>query len=415
MGFSIVASHAKGKVSKDKIFAANDAAVKKAAAIGKENVVNATIGAIYDENEQLYCLPTVEKVYRSLPTVELIQYAGIAGLPDFIEAVVGEACGNSRPTANIGVVATAGGTGALHHLVWNYSAQGDKIITSDWYWGAYGSICQEALRELTTYKMFDENGKYNVDGLEEKIRQLAKEQENVVVIINTPAHNPVGYTVSNEEWDDILQRMQAVIKETGKNIVLFVDLAYLDYAGEREQVRSFIKKFENLPKEMLVILGYSMSKGFTLYGQRTGAMIGISSNEDVIKEFKNINEFTSRATWSNINRPCMRTLVNICKDKEIFDAIRSERQNMYELLKARADIFTQEAKEVGLDMLPYIAGFFLSMESKNSDAICEKLQEDNVYAVPLAKGVRIAVCSVTKEKMKGLATKVKKAFDTIEK
>lgn len=415
MGFSIAASHAKGKVSKDKIFAANDAAVKKAASIGKENVINATIGSIYDENEQIYCLPTVEKVYRGLPINEIIQYAGIAGLPEFIEDVVGEACGNSRPDAFIDVVATTGGTGALHHLVWNYSEQGDKIITSDWYWGAYASICQEALREITTYKMFDESGKYNVKGLEEKVRELAKTQKNVVVIINTPAHNPVGYTVSNAEWDEIIQKTQEVIKDTGKNIVLFVDLAYFDYAGEREEVRSFIKKFEKLPKEVLVILGYSMSKGFTLYGQRVGAMIGISSDKDVIQEFKDVNTFTSRATWSNINRAGMRILSNVCRDKEAFASVRKERQEIYKMLKARADIFTQEAQEVGLKMLPYIAGFFLSIESDDPDAICEKLKEDNIYAVPLAKGIRIAVCSVKQDKMKGLATKVKKAFDALEK
>ena len=45
-----------------------------------------------------------------------------------------------------------------------------------------------------------------------------------------------------------------------------------------------------------------------MYGQRVGAMIGISGNEEVITEFKNINTYTSRATWSNINRACMKPM-----------------------------------------------------------------------------------------------------------
>lgn len=415
MSFSIAASHAKGKAAKDKIFAASNAANAAAAVHGKENVINATVGAILDEKGVLACLPTVEKIYRALPTNELIQYAPIEGLPDFLEAVVGEACGQSRPDAYIGAVATAGGTGVLHHTIWNYSSEGDKILTSDWYWGAYASICKDMLRTLDTYEMFDADKKYNVNALDAKIRELCKTQDNVVVIINTPAHNPVGYTVTNEEWDEILKRVQAIIKETGKNIVLLVDLAYLDYGGDREQVRSFIKKFTNLPKELLIVLGYSMSKGFTLYGQRTGAMIGISSNEDVVEEFKGINQFTSRATWSNINRPCMRVLVNICKEQSTLSEISKERDELYQMIKKRADIFAKEAKDVGLDMLPYIAGFFISLPSKDPDAVCEELKKDLVFAVPLAKGVRIAVCAVPETQMKGLAAKVKKAFDAVEK
>ena len=415
MAFSILAKHAQGKVAKDKIFIASTAANQAIEKYGKEQIINATIGAIYDESGQLCFLPTVEKCYRDLPSPELIQYAGISGLPDFIDAVIDEACGKSRPNAHMAAIATAGGTGVIHHVVWNYASEGDKIITSDWYWGVYASICKDMLRSLETYEMFDKNNKYNIDALESKMRELAKTQDNVVAIINTPAHNPTGYTVSNEEWDAILDRSKKIIEDTGKNIVILVDLAYLDYAGEREEVRSFIKKFENLPEKLLIVLGYSMSKGFTLYGQRTGAMIGISSNPNLIQEFKDANQFTSRATWSNINRPCMRTLVNICKDPQAFAAVQKERTHYYNMIKERADIFSQEAKEANLKMLPYIAGFFISMESKDPDAICDKLHEDFVYAVPLAKGVRIAVCSVPKEQLYGLAAKVKKVFVAIEK
>ena len=88
MVMSVAAQHAKGKFAQDKIFGANAAAVAAAAKYGKENVTNATIGAILDEDEQLVCLPTVEKVYRSLATNELIAYAPISGLPEYLEGVV---------------------------------------------------------------------------------------------------------------------------------------------------------------------------------------------------------------------------------------------------------------------------------------------------------------------------------------
>ena len=56
-------------------------------------------------------------------------------------------------------------------------------------------------------------------------------------------------------------------------------------------------------------------------------------------------------------------------------------------------------------MLPYVAGFFISIPAKNPDAVCEKLHEENIFAVPLAAGVRIAVCAVPLKKIKGMAAK----------
>ena len=94
---SIAANHAKGKSAQDKIFGANAAAVAAAAKYGADKVTNATIGAILDEDEKLVCLPTIEKVYRGLATNELIAYAPISGLPDYLEKVITVSFGTSRP------------------------------------------------------------------------------------------------------------------------------------------------------------------------------------------------------------------------------------------------------------------------------------------------------------------------------
>ena len=414
MVMSIAAKHAKGKSAQDKIFGANAAAVAAAAKYGKDAVTNATIGAILDEEENLVCLPTVEKVYRSLSTNELIAYAPISGLPEYLDCVLTAAFGNSRPDGYIAAVATAGGTGAIHHAIWNYLDAGETALCSDWYWGAYKVLCNDMGRNFTTYKMLDENNKFNLPALKAKVEELLAQQDNLLYLLNTPAHNPTGYSLTEEDMDGVL----GVLKEAavpGKNIVFFLDVAYIDYAGEKEEVRKIFKKLSNLPANILCIVGYSMSKGFTMYGQRTGAMIGISSDKDVIEEFAAINQYTSRATWSNINRPAMRTLAAIYSDPQLLEAVCQERDYYYQMIKARADLFTKEAKECGLPMLPYVAGFFLSIPAKNPDAICEKLHEDNIFAVPLAAGVRIAVCAVPLKKIAGMASKFNAAMQAVER
>lgn len=410
---SMAAPHAKGKSAQDKIFGANAAAVAAAAQYGAENVTNATIGAILDEEEKLVCLPTVEKVYRSLPTNELIAYAPISGLPGFLEGVLDAAFGKSRPEGHLAAVATAGGTGVIHHAVWNYTAKGDTILTSDWYWGPYNVICKDLERKLDTYQMLDADNGYNLPALKAKVNEILSKQDNLLLIINTPAHNPTGYSLSENDMDGVIAILNEATLGTNKTVTLLLDIPYLDYAGEKEEVRTIFRKISNLPDNILTIVAYSMSKGFTLYGQRTGAMIGVSANKEVIEEFSAINQYTSRATWSNINRPSMATLAKIYRDPVLLAAVEEERANYYKMIKARADIFTAEAKECGLKMLPYVAGFFISIPARNPDAICEKLHADKIFAVPLAAGVRVAVCAVPVKKIKGMAAKIQTAMKAL--
>ena len=172
MKLSLAAAHAKGKAANDIIFAASMAAVAKEAEIGSDKVTNATIGAILDEEGKLVCLPTVEKVLRSLPTRELIAYAPISGLPEYLESVITATFGNSRPEGYMAAVATAGGTGVLHHAIWNYTDADDTVLTSDWYWGPYDVLCKDMGRQFATYSMLDESSKYNLPVLKAKVKEI---------------------------------------------------------------------------------------------------------------------------------------------------------------------------------------------------------------------------------------------------
>ena len=110
----------------------------------------------------------------------------------------------------------------------------------------------------------------------------------------------------------------------------------------------------------------------------------------------------------------MKALAVIYQDKELLAKLEEERGEYYALIRKRADIFMDEAKKVNLHMLPYIAGFFLSIPTDQPDAVCEKLHEDNIFAVPLAKGIRIAVCAVTVGKITGMAGKIAKAIGAVK-
>ena len=59
-------------------------------------------------------------------------------------------------------------------------------------------------RNFTTYKMLDENNKFNLPALKEKVDELLAKQDNLLYLLNTPAHNPTGYSLSGEDMDGVL-------------------------------------------------------------------------------------------------------------------------------------------------------------------------------------------------------------------
>lgn len=410
---SQVASHRVGKKLVDVIFGASAACAEAVREHGADRVTNATIGAIMGEDEKLACIPSVEKAFRQLPIADVAAYAPIAGLPAYLDAVMELTFADSRPAGHLAAVATAGGTGAIHHAVVNYTGAGDKVLTSDWFWGTYNVICQEQGRTLATYQLFDEKQNYNLKALAARLEEIFAGQDSLLLIINTPAHNPTGYSLSEADWRGVLELCREYAAK-GKKVNLLVDIAYIDYAGGKNESRSFMKHFSNLPENIFTMFAFSMSKGYTMYGQRTGAIIGLSSNKELVDEFVNVMKYSSRASWSNINRGAMSLLTAIQKDASLLSAFEQERADLYELIRERAAIFMKEAEECGLNALPYKAGFFLSVPARDSKAVCDELHKDLIFAVPLKAGVRIAVCSVPKKKMYGMAAKVLRALKAVE-
>ena len=405
---SMAAPQARGKKANDVIFGASHAAQADIAQNGPALVVNGTAGVIQDEEGRLVCLPTVEKVYRALPMEAVTAYAPVAGLPAFLKDA--EACcfWDFRPEGYTAAVATTGGTGAIHHIIHNYSEPGDEILTSNWYWSAYNMLCVDAGRTLRTFRLLDGKGRFDHEDFQRQLSAMADRQEHLPVILNTPAHNPTGYSLTDEDWDRVLDFLKFLVGR-GKKIVLLVDVSYIDYAGP--DARRFFRKFSGLPPEILVAAAFSMSKSFTMYGLRIGAMIGLSSSEAVAREFADINAYTNRATWSNNCRGGMETLIRIWEDPALRASWKDEQQRYYRLIQDRAAVFVKEAAEAGLPMLPYQAGFFLSIPSPDSAAVCERLHREHVYLVPLKAGIRVAVCSIPKVKMYGLAGKIKSAME----
>jgi len=389
----------------DKIFGLSRLAKEMEKEKGKEAVTNATLGSLLDDNGNLIVLSSVVDVLRNLTPVDYADYAPIGGTPEFKKAVTKAAFGNFIPKCFTEVVATPGGTGAIRNTISNFSKYGDQILTSDWYWAPYSTIAQEIGRKITTYTLFDDQGKFNIASFEEKVKALISKQGSLVIILNTPAHNPTGYSLTLEDWDQIISCVKNASSD-GSKVTLLVDAAYIDFAGDADEYRRFLPKLEDLPENILPIVAYSLSKTFTLYGMRSGAMICMTKSKAIADEFKLVCEFSSRGTWSNCPRASMTVLSKIYDDSNLLSKVDQEREAYREMLIKRGKAFERAALEAGLPIVPFDAGFFASIPCENSDEVSKKLQQDGIFLVPLAKGLRVTVAAISEEKCKNIPQKV---------
>ncbi len=416
MNKSMVAKHAIWPKEEDIIFNLSERAQIDENIYGKENVINSTIGALIDDEGKLVALESVYDEYKNLDNTLIASYAQIAGQKDYIEAVKKACFKDYIPKGHIKVVASPGGTGSIKLAIFNYTNENEKILVPNWHWGPYNIISEEINRELINYDLFNEKGNFNFDSFKDQFLNISYNQERVFTIFNTPAHNPTGYTIDDKEWDKILDLCKKVALEDKKKIILFIDIAYIDFSGEDgKDTRKFFEKFSNLPENILVIIGFSMSKGYTAYGMRSGACICVSSDEEIADEFYYSCSHSARANWSNCNRGAMELLTSIINDKEKLKRYEDEKNKYKNLLKERAKVFVDKAKGINLDILPYRDGFFISIPCENSMKVCEKVIESKLYTIPLKMGIRFAICAVSKEKCEKAPKIIKEAIDFVNK
>ena len=395
----------------DKIFGISNRAKEMAAKVGSDKVINGTIGALMDDDGKLIVLDSVDRVFKSLKPEEYAAYAPIGGTPEFKEAVKKAAFGNYVPKGFTEVCATPGGTGAIRNTISNYSAPGDRVLVADWFWAPYKTIAQEIGREVQTFRFFNDERKFNIDDFKKNVLELLEIQESLVIIINSPAHNPTGYSLSVTDWRNI----KAIFEKTpqNKHVALFCDVAYIDFAGDEEQYRQFLPVLDEMPENVLPVVGYSASKTFTIYGMRCGAMICIAKTPAIAQEFKQACEFSSRGSWSNCNRSAQTVIAKIYQDPELKKAVDEERAKYRDMLIRRGKAFEEAANECGLVMVPFDAGFFASVPMSDPDSVAQELEKEGIFLVPLAKGIRVSIASVTEADCRKIPERIKDAMERL--
>lgn len=386
----------RGRPGNDPIFALSKLAASRKQQGG--DVINATLGALLDDEGVLATLPTAVQSLRNISAEQISAYAPIGGAPSFLEAIRAEIGGKSSLRERSVVVATPGGTGALRHAITSFVEEGNALLTTSYYWGPYATIAHEHGRKVQTFSMFDASGAFDAASLESALRSLMQTQGSALLLLNDPCHNPTGYSLSEEDWDNVRAAVERCTNLGPISILL--DSAY---AAFREgAIDRPIRALESISDRVLVGFCWSASKTFLLYGQRIGALMLVPPDSAEVADLEAAMLFASRGTWSNCNHAGQIAAGQLLTDPKLRSQVDAERTQITKLLDTRVAAWNHEARPRGLRYPRYDGGFFVTVMSSDPQGQAAALRERDIFVVPVAGALRVALCSVPTAKVSRL-------------
>lgn len=381
----LVPSH-RSRPKDDPIFALNaEARARRAAG---EPVVNATVGALLDDDGNLATIPTVSELLRSVPPAVAAAYPPIAGPQDFLRAVAEDLLGPHAASA--AAAATPGGTGALLAGMSNFLEHGQAVLTTSFYWGPYRTLADEHGRGLATFPMFDAAGRFDVAALAAQLERVLAGQGRALLILNSPCHNPTGYSLDAGEWDQLADAVAAASKRGP--VTVLIDSAYALYGAR--QLAHDRDRILRMAEHALVAFAWSASKSFTQYGSRVGALVAFCPDEADRRAVAAALSYSCRGTWSTCNAAGMAAVTRALAEPELRERVAAERAVLRSLLDRRVAAWNERARAAGLRYPRYDGGFFTTVLCEAASDVAAALKQDGVFVVPQAGALRVALCSV---------------------
>lgn len=393
-----LADRSKDKRMTDPIMAINKH-IQKAKEEGTLKI-NATLGMLFDDEGCFLTFPSVKETIDAIPPADKYTYAPVDGGKNYHEAVKSWVFGKERERLeknfHIGITAAAGGTGAISNTFSNYLDEGEAILAPDIAW-VYKRIAAEFGIHTETYPLFDDKNRFHMEALKKKATEIAQKQKKLLLVMNDPCHNPTGYSLRDEEWEELIDHLNKIAEENIP-IILLHDIAYLDYDPRgREKSRKAFGRYTAFHENILPIIAFSGSKTFGLYGLRIGAQIALSKKKGEIEAFRHATQVSSRAKWSNAPKIGIALVQELLHDKEKTETFQKELQEAASVLAQRGERFMKKAKEENIPHHPYTGGFFVTVPLDDPEKKAEELKKKGIFVVAKKDLIRIALSAVTPE------------------
>ncbi|QIL80556.1 aspartate/tyrosine/aromatic aminotransferase [Diaphorobacter sp. HDW4A] len=265
------------------------------AADSNPNKVNLGVGVYFDDNGKLpllQCVQAAEKAMMDKPTARgYLPIDGIAAYDNAVKALVFGADSDVVKSGRVATVQAVGGTGGLKlgaDFLKKISPSA-KVLISDPSWENHKAIFTNAGFEVGSYTYYDAaNRKVNFEGM---LADLNAAAAGTVVVLHACCHNPTGYDITAEQWDQVIAAVKA------KNLIAFLDMAYQGFGHGLKEDGAVIGKF--IAAGLNIFVSTSFSKSFSLYGERVGALSVVATDKDEAARVLSQLKIVIRTNYSN--------------------------------------------------------------------------------------------------------------------
>jgi len=257
--------------------------------------VNLGVGVYTDGNGKLPLLDCVKAAEAQLAGTPAPRgYLPIDGFAAFVQAAQRQVFGAEAEVLQAGRVAslqTLGGTGALKvgaDLLKRLSP-GAKVWIADPSWENHRALFSQAGFEVVSYPYYDAIA-HGV-AVERMTAALADARVGDIVVLHACCHNPTGYDLSAEQWQQLLP----VLRERG--LTPFIDMAYQGFGDGLEADAYAVRLFAESGLSFLV--ASSFSKSFSLYGERVGSLHAVCADPEEAARVQSQLKVAARTNYSN--------------------------------------------------------------------------------------------------------------------
>ncbi len=253
--------------------------------------VNLGVGVYYDEDGKmpvLECVKTAEQ--RIADPISARPYLPMAGLAGHRKACQELLFGKEAQVLKDGLVATIatiGGSGALKvgaEFIREWFPHA-KCYVSDPTWGNHIAIFEGSDVEVGKYPYYDTaTGGIKFDEMIAFFESLNKDD---IILLHPCCHNPTGVDLTNEQWDQVLNVIQA------RELIAFMDIAYQGFGEDIDHDAYAIRKAVAMGLSLFV--SNSFSKNLSLYGERVGGLSVVCPTADEAERvFGQLNSMVRR-------------------------------------------------------------------------------------------------------------------------
>jgi aromatic-amino-acid transaminase len=257
--------------------------------------VNLGVGVYYDDNGKLPLLECVQEAERQMMEAPKARgYLPIDGIAAYDSAVKNLVFGAESEPVKAGRVATVqalGGTGGLKIGAdflkrLNPAA---KVLISDPSWENHRALFTQAGFTVEAYPYY--NAQQRGIDFEGMLGALNAAAEGTVVVLHACCHNPTGYDITAQQWDQVIAAVKA------KKLVPFLDMAYQGFGYGLAEDGAVVGKFIASGQNFFVAT--SFSKSFSLYGERVGALSVVCQDKEETGRVLSQLKIMIRTNYSN--------------------------------------------------------------------------------------------------------------------